>query len=212
VALGLLLFLPAGTWRWPQAWAFLAEAGILSLVVSLWLLRHDPALLRERLASPVQAGQKRWDQVGMAGLSVFWGAWFVLIALDAKRFHWSSMSAPWHWLGAAGLAVSLYAAYRTFRENSFAAPVVKVQQARGHRVVSTGPYRLVRHPMYAGAVSAFFGIPLLLGSWWGVALAPVLCAALAARAVLEERELEAGLEGYAEYKMTVRYRLIPFVW
>jgi protein-S-isoprenylcysteine O-methyltransferase Ste14 len=210
--MGLLLFLSAGTWRWPQAWAFLFELGALSLAVGLWLLRHDPALLQERLSSPVQAGQKRWDQAGMLGLWVFWCAWTVLIALDARRFHWSSMAAPWNWAGAAGIALSVYAAYRTFRENSFAAPVVKLQRERGHRVVSTGPYRLVRHPMYTGALFAFFGIPLLLGSWWGVVLAPVLCIAVGVRAVLEERVLEVGLEGYTEYKAAVRYRLVPFVW
>ena len=207
-----LLFAPAGTWRWPQAWALLLEMGGLGLAVGLWLARHDPALLRERLALPVQPDQKRWDKIGMVGILLLWCAWFVLIALDAKRFHWSRISLPWQLLGAAGIAFSIYVSYLVFRENSFAAAVVKVQKERHQRVVVTGPYRLVRHPMYSGAIFAFLGIPLLLGSWWGVALSPILIIAIATRSVLEERVLQAELDGYADYTMAVRYRLIPFVW
>ena len=212
LGMAILLFVGAGTWRWPQAWVLMVELCGLSLAVGLWLARYDPALLRERMRGLTQPGQKRWDKVGLVCIMAFWCAWFVLMALDAKRFHWSSMPAFWQWLGAASIAFCLYACYRTFRENSFAVPIVKLQGDRGQTVVRTGPYRLVRHPMYAGALFMFFGTPLLLGSWWGLATSPVLCAAVAVRAVLEERMLEAGLQGYADYKATVRYRLVPFVW
>jgi protein-S-isoprenylcysteine O-methyltransferase Ste14 len=212
LVMAALLFVPAGTWRWPQAWALLLEMGVLGLAVGLWLARHDPALLRERLAPLMQAGQKRWDKIGLVGIIVFWCAWFVVIALDAKRFHWSHVPVPLQLLGGVGVAFSIYVTFLTFRENSFAAPVVKVQRERGQKVVATGPYRLVRHPMYAGALFTFLGIPLLLGSWWGVGLSLVLIVAIAIRSVLEERTLEAELDGYTAYKATVRYRMIPFVW
>ncbi len=207
-----LLFLPAGTWRWPQAWAFLLEFGVLGLAVGLWLARYDPALLRERTGSLVQAGQRRWDKFGMVGIAVFWCAWIVLMALDARRLQWSSVPPALQWLGAVAIAFSTYVTYRVFRENSFAAPVVKIQRERGQTVIRTGPYGIVRHPMYAGGLFMFLGIPLLLGSWWGLALAPILIIAVAARSVLEERALEAELDGYSDYKRAVRYRLIPFVW
>jgi protein-S-isoprenylcysteine O-methyltransferase Ste14 len=98
------------------------------------------------------------------------------------------------------------------RENSFAAPVVKVQAERGHRVIDTGPYAHVRHPMYSGTVLFFFGMPLLLGSWWGVILAPLFVGLFAIRAGIEERALLAGLPGYADYTARVRYRLVPGIW
>jgi protein-S-isoprenylcysteine O-methyltransferase Ste14 len=96
--------------------------------------------------------------------------------------------------------------------NSFAAPVVKVQAERGHRVIDTGPYAHVRHPMYSGTVLFFFGTPLLLGSWWGVILAPLFVVLFAIRAGIEERTLLAGLPGYADYTARVRYRLVPGIW
>lgn len=114
--------------------------------------------------------------------------------------------------GAILIALCMYLAYLTFRENSYAAPVIKIQRERGHHVVSTGPYAHVRHPMYAGAVLFFIGTPLLLGSWWGLAAAPLIAAVMAVRAVLEERVLADELPGYREYATRVRYRLIPGVW
>ena len=99
-----------------------------------------------------------------------------------------------------------------FRANSFAAPVVKVQAARHHRVVSSGPYAFVRHPMYSGIILFFAGVPLLLGSWWGLAITPVFRLLFAFRARIEERALVEGLSGYADYAGRVRYRLIPGLW
>ena len=120
---------------------------------------------------------------------------------------------PWiQGSGLVSLLLSAYVIYLTFRENSYAAPVVKIQRERGHRVVTTGPYGYVRHPMYLGAALFFIGTPMLLGSWYGLALAPLMIGLLAIRAVLEERTLTAGLEGYTEYKARVRYRLIPLLW
>jgi protein-S-isoprenylcysteine O-methyltransferase Ste14 len=132
--------------------------------------------------------------------------------LDAVRFRWSQVPAWAQAIGALLIALCMYLCYLTFRENSYAAPVVKIQRERGHRVVSTGPYAYIRHPMYAGALLFFIGTPLLLGSWWGLLAAPVIAAMLAVRAVLEERTLADELPGYRDYISRVRYRLIPGVW
>lgn len=202
-----LLFVPAGTLDWAGAWVFLVEMGVGGLAIGLWLARHDSGLLKERMAPLVQREQKGWDKLFMGGLVLLWAGWMVLMAFDHGRLPIWVMG-----LGALGLPASIYAGYLTFRENSFAAPVVKIQAARGQTVISTGPYRYVRHPMYAGAIFFFLGVPLLLGSWHGLALAPLLIALLALRVVMEERTLRAELKGYEEYARRVRWRLIPLIW
>jgi len=207
-----ILFVSAGTARWPAAWVFLAEIGGLGVAVGLWLARRDPALLAERLSTGFQAAQKTWDKVFMATVFVLWTGWLVLMALDAVRFGWSQMPVWAQALGAVLIALCMYVACLTFRENSYAAPVVKIARERGHRVVSSGPYAYVRHPMYAGALLFFIGTPLLLGSRFGLAAAPLLVVVLAARAVMEERMLAEELPGYREYAQRVRYRLVPGVW
>ena len=207
-----LLFIPAGTADWPAAWIYLAEMGLATLVITIWLARYNPALLAERMSPLIQRDQKKWDKLLMIVLIVLWCAWFMLMGLDAVRYGWSAVP-PWaQVLGAMAIVVAMYVFFLTVRVNSFAAPVVKIQTERGHKVVSDGPYAIVRHPMYAGALLLFAGTPLLLGSWWGLALAPVITVLLAARAVLEERTLARELDGYAEYAARVRYRLIPLVW
>lgn len=160
----VLLFGAAGTLRWPAAWFYLAETGVLGFAAGLWLARHDPDLLRERLSPLIQPNQVASDRIIMAAFMLAYTAWLVLMGFDAQRFHWSDVPLWLSVLGAALIAVSLYVGVLTFRENSFAAPVVKVQRERGHHVITTGPYRVVRHPMYAGALLMFAGSPLLLGS------------------------------------------------
>jgi protein-S-isoprenylcysteine O-methyltransferase Ste14 len=146
-----------------------------------------------------------------AAAIVFIG-WMVTIALDARRFGWSHVPPSVQALGAALIALGMIVVWQTFRFNTFAAPQVRVQAARGHRVVTDGPYRVVRHPMYTGAMLFLLGMPLLLGSWWGVAAVPFLVAGMAPRAVGEERMLRRELSGYDEYARRVRFRLIPGVW
>ena len=211
-AMAAVLFVAAGTGRWPAAWVFLAEMAGLGLAIGLWLARRDPALLAERLTAGFQAAQKTWDKVFMATVFVLWTSWLVLMALDAGRFGWSRMPVWAQGIGAILIALCMTIACLAFRENSYAAPVVKIARERGHRVVSTGPYACVRHPMYAGALLFFIGTPLLLGSWFGLAVTPVLIVVLAARALMEERTLAEELPGYREYAERVRYRLIPGIW
>jgi protein-S-isoprenylcysteine O-methyltransferase Ste14 len=210
--IALLLFVPAGTVNWSGAWIFLVEALVVSVVLGLWLERHDPALLKERLRPPIQKGQSTSDKIITGLLVLLYLGWFVFMGLDAVRFKWSSVPA---WLaapGALGVLLACYIAYLAFRENSFAAPVVKIQKERAQTVVTTGPYRYVRHPMYAGMIFYLFGAPLLFGSWWGLLWGLALLGLFAIRILIEERALKKELQGYNEYTVRVRYRLIPLVW
>jgi protein-S-isoprenylcysteine O-methyltransferase Ste14 len=207
-----LMFIPAGTLAWPAGWFFLAEFALTSFVMTRWMLRHNPDLLAERMRPLIQRDQKTWDKILMVGLMLLWCGWFVVMGLDAVRYGWSHVPLWLQVLGALAILVSMYIIFLTVQANTFAAPVVKNQKERGHRVESDGPYATVRHPMYAGALLLIFATPLLLGSWWGLAMVPAIVALLAARAVLEERTLARELDGYAEYAARVRYRLIPMVW
>lgn len=211
LAFAALLFAAAGKVDWPAGWAFIILFWALSQVAMVRLAHRDPALLAERLKPPIQQDQPFWDKMLMVGLMLVWLGWLVLIGLDA-RFHWSTMPV---WLQAAG-AVGLIAGYgiiiRVLDENTFLAPVVKIQRRRGHHVISTGPYAVVRHPMYSGMCLMAAAIALLLGSWIGLAASLLIIIGGAWRAVMEERELSAGLEGYDDYAARVRYRLLPRVW
>ncbi len=164
------------------------------------------------MSLPIQRGQKRWDKIFLAAVMALFILWLVVMALDAGRWRWSSMPLAAQALGALLILLTGHIGYLTFRENSYAAAVVKLQKERGQKTVTTGPYRFVRHPLYAGAVLYFVGSPLLLGSRLGLAMAPLLIAAVAFRAVLEERLLSAELDGYAAYAERVRWRLVPRVW
>jgi protein-S-isoprenylcysteine O-methyltransferase Ste14 len=207
-----LLFVPAGTLAWPQAWIFLIEMAATGALVTAWLYVNDPALLAQRMASPVQRDQAAWDRIFMICMTLFFCTWLAIMGLDAVRFHTSHVPAWLQAVGAAAILISQYVFWLVFRVNSYAAPVVKIQRERGHTIVTTGPYTYVRHPMYAGAVFLLLGIPLLLGSWYGLALAFVLIIAFGYRAVMEERTLAAQFPEYPQYAARVRYRLIPLVW
>jgi protein-S-isoprenylcysteine O-methyltransferase Ste14 len=211
VAMGALLFVPAGTLHWPAAWVFLGTIAILGVSCGLWLARTDPALLAERMHPMMQSGQPLADKIFMLAFGVVALSWFLVIGFD-ERMHASHVPTALQALGLAMLLGSVGFIMWVMRENSFAAPVVKLQTERGHRVVSTGPYAWVRHPMYSGSVLFFVGAPLLLGSWWGAGMLPLFIALFAIRARIEERALIAGLPGYADYATRVRYRLLPGLW
>lgn len=210
LAMALVLFLAAGDPAWAAAWVFLAEMAVLSLLVGLWLAWRDPALLAERLAWPSQGDQKPWDRRFIIGAGVAFFSWLALMGLDAQRFRWSLTTQSLQGVGLLLIGFSVWVGWRIFMVNSFAAPVVKIQP--GQRVITTGPYAIVRHPMYAGAIAFFVGAPLMLGSWLGLAVAPFLIAGLGWRAIGEERMLRAGLPGYDEYAARVRYRFVPRLW
>jgi protein-S-isoprenylcysteine O-methyltransferase Ste14 len=207
-----LLFGAAGTLHWPAAWAYLVLFFALTIGLMLWLARHNPDLLAERMKPPIQQGQPLWDRVLLLVLIALFPIWLAVMGLDAVRFGWSAMPVWLQWAGAAGVAVSLWAMGLVFRENSFLAPVVRIQAERGHSVVSTGPYAVVRHPLYSAALGWIAASALMLGSWWGLAVGGLMAAVLVGRTVLEDRELHRSLPGYADYAGRVRYRLVPLLW
>lgn len=208
-----ILFLLAGDWRWIEAWVYSVIFLLMSFGTLVYLYFHDPALLKERFGSPVQQTQKPWDKVLLLLFFVEFIVWFAIMPLDARRFGWSPPFPLW--IRAAGGFLQIVATYFVFealRENTFAAPVVKMQKERGQKVISTGLYGIVRHPMYSGATLLFIAGPLLLGSLVGLALGLVLIITIGARAVGEEAMLKAELEGYRDYMHKVKWRMIPFVF
>lgn len=134
------------------------------------------------------------------------------MAADAARWHWSAMPSTVQLAGCGLLVAALLFIYWVMRTNSFAAPVVKIKKDRGQVVITTGPYAIIRHPMYFGALLCIAGTSLVLGSWWGLAAVPILAVLLGNRIGIEEQALREGLDGYDDYARLVRRRLIPFIW
>jgi protein-S-isoprenylcysteine O-methyltransferase Ste14 len=208
----LILFLPAGTIVWPAGWVFLVLCFSFGTAITLWLFRYNPGLLKERMTI-TRLDQKAWDKAWIALMYVVFSVWLILMPLDAVRFHWSQMPVWLQVVGAIILLYSFYLFFITFRENSYLSPMIRIQRDRGQTVVSTGPYRYVRHPMYAATLLFLIGTTLLLGSWYGLLVGLILVGGMiAGRAVLEERMLREGLEGYDSYMTQVKYRLIPHIW
>ncbi len=207
--MALALFVSAGTAAWFAGWVYLMLFAVFSIAITLWLLRSNPGLLEERMRfRPVKA----WDKMFIIAVCIAFVIWLVLMPLDAVRFHWSRMPG---WLQAVGVIVlllSFYLFYLTYRVNPYLSGVVRIQADRGQEVVSTGPYRHVRHPYYTGSFLYFLGTALFLGSWYGVLFEPLFIGMLAARAVFEERLLREQLKGYDAYMAQVQYRFIPHVW
>jgi protein-S-isoprenylcysteine O-methyltransferase Ste14 len=212
VIFALALFLAAGTVLWPAGWAFLVLFFGFTFALSRWLLKHNPGLLTERMTGIGKPNQKTWDKVFYVGANLIFLAWLVLMPLDAVRFHWSQMALFLQVVGVLLLLCSFYLFFLTFRENAYLSPAVRVQIEREQTVVSTGPYRYVRHPMYATALLFLVSTTFLLGSWYGLFLGLLLFVGIARRAVQEERMLRAELPGYEEYMAQVKYRFIPYVW
>lgn len=208
-----LNFLVAGNWYWTEAWIYAVSFFIFSLATVIYLYFKDPALLNERFGSPIQKEQKSWDKFLLMTFLVGTIVWFILIPLDAGRFHWSPEFPLWVKVIGAILYISNFPViFAAFRENSFAAPVVKMQKERGQKVISTGIYSIIRHPMYLGGTLLMLGAPLLLGSVYGLLLGILLTITLYFRTFGEEKMLIQELEGYPEYMKKVRWRIIPYVF
>ncbi|MCK9592404.1 MAG: isoprenylcysteine carboxylmethyltransferase family protein [Methanoregula sp.] len=208
-----LILLLSGDFTWPEGWIFSVWFILLCFSTILYLYRNDPALLEERYKQPGAGNQERWDKYVVYGLVIGFILWIVIIPLDAKRFGWSPSFPLWlKVLGGTGLAGSFFLFYRSYTDNTFLSPLVRVQADRNQQVVSTGVYGFVRHPMYLGAIIMFIGAPLLLGSFYGILAGLFLTILLMARIVGEEVMLSRDLEGYQEYTQKVRYRLFPLLW
>jgi protein-S-isoprenylcysteine O-methyltransferase Ste14 len=209
--LAAMLFIPAGTIHWWRGWVFVGVllAGTVYAVASLLPGHRD--LIEERLRPPFQKAQPRTDKIALTAFMAAFYGWLAFIALDAFHFHLLGAPAPVvSSLGLALLAAGWILAYLAIRENAFAAAVVK--HTAQQRVIDTGVYRVVRHPMYAGGILFLLGIPLWLESCAGAVATVVPIAALVVRSLLEERFLRRELPGYEAYTARVRYRLLPLLW
>jgi protein-S-isoprenylcysteine O-methyltransferase Ste14 len=208
-----LLFLPAGTWEWWRAWVFLGVFFVLAVAATVDLFRGHQDLLQERFKVFHQKGQPLADKIILFLIVAFFFGTLVFIPLDVFRFH--LLGKPGPLVSAAGLAMfawGFWINYLAMKENPFAAPVVKHLKERQQRVIDTGVYAVVRHPMYAGAIPLFTGIPLWLESYAAALLVSAIIPILIVRINLEEELLKLELPGYDAYMGKVRYRLLPLVW
>lgn len=206
-----LLLGVAGDWTWPQGWTYLGEVLVLSSATTIGLMRTDPELLKARLSSPLQRGQRPVDRAIMMVLFVTFVGWFVVIGLD-HRFMWTGTPLIVQILGAALIGAGMVLVWETFRANTFATTQVRVQAERAQTVVDSGPYRYIRHPMYAGMVLYVIGSALMLGSLWGLAATAPLFFMLGLRIRGEEQVLKQDLAGYADYMTRTPWRIVPGVY
>lgn len=207
--MGLLLFVTAGTTRYWQAWVYLGIFFGASALTTAFLIRRDPALLERRLRGGPTAEKRRVERVIMAFLSIGFIALLAVPALD-YRFRWSTVPALVVIAGDVLVVVGFYFIFRVYRENTFTSATIEL--APGQTVISTGPYAIVRHPMYAGALLYLVGTPLALGSSWGLVPLVATTPFLLWRLFDEEKFLAENLPGYVEYRKKVRHRLVPGIW
>jgi protein-S-isoprenylcysteine O-methyltransferase Ste14 len=207
--MGLLVFVPAGTvWYW-QAWVYLSIFTGASVLTTLYLIRHDPALLERRMKGGPTAEKRPTQKLIMLGASAGFIGLLVMPALDF-RFARSPASPGVVLLGDALVIAGFYFISLVYRENTFTSATIEV--AKDQKVISTGPYAIVRHPMYAGALLYMLGTPLALGSYRGLLVFAAVVPLLLWRLADEERFLSTNLPGYTEYRKRVRHRLVPYVW
>ncbi|MFM8876691.1 MAG: methyltransferase family protein [Anaerolineae bacterium] len=206
VMFALLFFLPAGTWRYWQAWMYIGVLIIPMFFVLAYFMKNDPALLERRM----KMREERKEQRKIIQAS---GIVFVLIYILPGfdiRYGWSNMPAWVSITAGVVMFLSYVLVFRTMQVNSFLSRVIEV--AEDQRVINTDVYGIVRHPMYVGMIVLYAISPIVLGSWWAVIPALVIIPVIVARILDEEKALEQDLPGYVEYKQKVKYRLIPFVW
>jgi protein-S-isoprenylcysteine O-methyltransferase Ste14 len=202
----------SGDLFWAEGWIWGIWFIALCVITTLYLYMHDPALLKERFQNQGINNQKP-EQAYLIYLTfLIFLAWIVIMPIDAKKCSWTEFPVWLKALGGLGLIPSFYFIFRAFYDNTFLSPLIRIQKERKQKVVSTGVYGFVRHPMYLGAVFLFVATPLLLGSLYGLLLGVLLIAMIMLRTIGEEQMLINELDGYKAYKKKVKYRLIPFIW
>ncbi len=207
--MGLLLFVPARTVHYWQAWLYLSIFTGASVLTTLYLIRKDPALLERRMSGGPMAEKEPAQKLIMLCTSIGFIALLVVPALD-HRFGWSTVPLDGVIAGDVLVAIGFYLISLVYRENTFTSATIEI--AENQRVISTGPYAVVRHPMYASGSLYLLGTPLALGSYWGFLPIAAMMPFLIWRLIDEERFLARNLPGYSEYQKRIRYRLVPFVW
>jgi protein-S-isoprenylcysteine O-methyltransferase Ste14 len=204
--LGSVLFFAAGRIDIPAFWAYLL---VYALMIPVMCLAAGSELMRERI-KPGAGGKDKLTRILALPFTI---VHLAIAGLDVGRFHWSDTVPRWlQIVGFVMLVVILAVWARAMRENRFFSPVIRVQRERGHRVIDTGPYSIVRHPGYAAALTTYVWSALALGSWWSMVPGLFMILVFLRRTMLEDRTLQAELEGYREYTQRVRYRLVPRVW
>ena len=209
IAMGLVIFIPAGTLYYWQAWLYLFVFSIVALLTTIDLIKNDPELLQRRLRGGPAAEKRTAQQVIMLFTSLAFIGLLVVPGLD-RRFGWSQVSPLIVILGDGLVVLGFYFIFRVYRENTYTSATIEV--AVDQKVIQTGPYAMVRHPMYASALLYLVGTPLALGSYWGIVPFVVVIPFLIWRLIDEEKMLVQELAGYKEYRQRVRYRLVPGLW
>ena len=205
---------PAGTWQWREAWVMIVMWTVYGVVSTHYLLRHDPALLAERLKFlPLHKEQKDWDKVLMSLFFIAGIGLYLIPGFDVVRYEWSEPLPEWMRILAMLIHLPCFLLLGwMMRENTYLSQVVKIDKDRGHKVVTSGPYALVRHPMYTVVIILLFAVPVALGSRFAIILAVFLTLLLIVRTYCEDRTLHEELKGYSEYAKQTRYRLISGIW
>jgi len=209
VVMGVILFVTAGTTQYWQAWVYLIIFTITSLLTTIYLIRNDPELLKRRMRGGPTAEKRATQRVIMFLTSLAFIGLLVVPALD-RRFGWSTVPLSVFIAGNALVAIGFYFIFLVYRENTYTSATIEV--AANQKVIQSGPYTLVRHPMYASALLYLLGTPLALGSYWGLLPFVAVIPLLIWRLIDEEKLLTKELEGYRKYQQQVRYRLVPRVW
>jgi protein-S-isoprenylcysteine O-methyltransferase Ste14 len=180
-------------------------------MLAIWLKKHNPELLRDRMAF-LKPAAKRWDKVILLVSTIVFVPYLILPGLDAVRFQWSSVPPLIKAVCFGGIILSFMLLSWVMRENTYLSRVVEIQKERGHKVITTGPYQYVRHPMYLAIIVLFLSIPVALGSLWSLIPSAVLTLLILIRTFLEDKTLHEELEGYNSYAEKVKYRIVPGIW
>jgi protein-S-isoprenylcysteine O-methyltransferase Ste14 len=208
------LMWPAGIWHWWEAWVVTVIWTISGVIMTSYLMHNDPELLAERLKLvPFQKEQKSWDKVIMLIFFIAAIALYIIPGFDVVRYGWSEPLPLWMKVIAVLIHFPCFVMLGwVMRENTYLSQVVKIDKQRDHHVITTGPYALVRHPMYTINIVLLFAMPVALGSRFALILSIFLAVLLVVRTCLEDRTLRAELKGYHEYTKQTPYRLIPGIW
>jgi protein-S-isoprenylcysteine O-methyltransferase Ste14 len=204
------MFLPAGTWDWPRGWIFFGVFCAFTVIACIWIWNRNPELFAAR--SRIQKGTKAWDVPVTIGIILSFAAILPVSALDDARFHWAPQPDSIVWLGHVLFAIGYMGTAWAQSENRHFEATVRIQTDRGHHVIDTGPYAFIRHPGYAFAIPMMIGMPLALGSLYGLIPAFIAFGFLLIRTLGEDATLKAELPGYRDYAARVKQRWLPGIW
>ena len=209
ILIALALFLPAGTIFWLQGWIYIMIMIIFSSTLILYLKKNDHELLKARAKTRTT---ESWDKKISSIVGIFFIAMYILPGFDAVRFQWSTVPFYINIIGFIGMGLSLIFFFLVNRENTYLSRIVEIQEERGHKVITTGPYRIVRHPMYLAVIFIYISHCLALGSLYSLIPCIGAIVTIFLRTYYEDKMLHEQLEGYKEYALKTRYKLIPGIW